>query len=181
MRETGVNIRDFEKHSPVIDESAFIDESAVVIGNVKIAADVSVWPLTAIRGDINSIEIGARSNIQDGSVLHVTHDSEYSPGGFALSIGEGVTVGHKVILHACTIGDYCLVGMGSTVLDGAVLEDKVMLGANSLVAPGKRLEGGYLYVGSPAKQVRKLTEKELAWLEYSAAHYVELKKRYRKA
>jgi len=173
-----VSIRNFENHSPVIDESAFIDESAVVIGNVKIDADVSVWPLTTIRGDINSIEIGARSNIQDGSVLHVTHDSDYSPGGFSLSIGESVTVGHKVILHACTIGNYCLVGMGSTVLDGAVLEDKVMLGANSLVSPGKRLESGYLYVGSPARQVRKLTEKELAWLEYSAAHYVDLKNRY---
>lgn len=173
-----MSIRNFENHRPVIDESAFIDESAVVIGNVKIAADVSVWPLTAIRGDINSIEIGARSNIQDGSVLHVTHDSEYSPGGFSLSVGESVTVGHKVILHACTIGNHCLVGMGSTVLDGAVLEDKVMLGANSLVSPGKRLESGYLYVGSPARQVRKLTEKELAWLEYSATHYVDLKNRY---
>lgn len=173
-----MNIRDFENHSPVIDESAFIDESAVVIGNVKIAADVSVWPLTTIRGDINSIEIGARSNIQDGSVLHVTHNSEYSPGGFALSVGESVTVGHQAILHACTIGNNCLVGMGSTVLDGAVLEDNVMLGANSLVSPGKILESGYLYVGSPARQVRKLTEKELAWLAYSATHYVDLKNRY---
>jgi len=173
-----VSIRNFEEHHPVIDDTAFVDESAVVIGNVNIAADVSVWPLTVIRGDINSIEIGARSNIQDGSVLHVTHDSEYSPGGFALSIGESVTVGHKVILHACTIGNYCLVGMGSTVLDGAIIEDKVMLGANSLVSPGKRLEGGHLYVGSPARKVRALTEKELEWLEYSATHYVELKNRY---
>lgn len=173
-----MSIRDFEEYRPDIDKSAFIDESAVVIGNVKIAADVSVWPLTVIRGDIHKIEIGARSNIQDGSVLHVTHDSDYCPGGFALSIGEAVTVGHKVILHACTIGNYCLVGMGSTVLDGAVLEDKVMLGANSLVAPNKRLEGGYLYVGSPARQVRPLTEKEFSWLEYSATHYVQLKNRY---
>lgn len=173
-----MSIRDFEKHSPDIDESAFIDESAVVIGNVEIAADVSVWPLAVIRGDINSIKIGTSSNIQDGSVLHVTHDSEYSPGGYSLNIGESVTVGHKVILHACTIGNHCLVGMGATVLDGAVLEDKVMLGANSLVAPNKRLESGYLYVGSPAKKVRLLTEKELTWLDYSAAHYVELKNRY---
>ena len=175
-----MTIRDFEKHSPVIDDTAFIDESAVVIGNVSIAKDVSVWPLTTIRGDIHSITIGACSNIQDGSVLHVTHDSEYSPGGFALSIGESVTVGHKVILHACTIGNHCLVGMGSTVLDGAVLEDKVMLGANSLVSPGKRLETGYLYLGSPAKQARPLTDKEIAWLDYSAKHYVELKNRYKK-
>ena len=174
-----MTIRNFENHSPSIADTAFIDESAVVIGNVTIADDVSVWPLTAIRGDIHSISIGAGTNIQDGSVLHVTHDSEYSPGGFALSIGKSVTVGHKVILHACTIGDFCLVGMGSTILDGAILEDKVMLGANSLVSPGKRLEGGYLYLGSPAKKVRPLTDKEMTWLEYSACHYVELKNRYK--
>jgi len=173
-----MSIRDFEKHSPKIAVSAFVDEMAVVIGDVEIGEDVSVWPTTVIRGDINSIRIGARTNIQDGSVLHVTHDSEYAPGGFPLTIGEGVTVGHKVILHACTIGDYCLVGMGSTVLDGAMLEDKVMLGANSLVSPGKVLESGYLYLGSPAQKVRKLKDSELAWLEYSAAHYVLLKNRY---
>ncbi len=174
-----MSIRDFENQSPDIADSAFIDESAVVVGDVTIADDVSVWPLTVIRGDIHSITIGARTNIQDGSVLHVTHDSEHSPGGFALNIGKSVTVGHKVILHACRIGNYCLVGMGSTVLDGAVLEDKVMLGANSLVSPGKRLESGYLYLGSPAKKVRPLTDKEMAWLEYSASHYVELKKRHK--
>ena len=173
-----MSIRDFEKHRPKIAASAFVDEMAVVIGDVEIGEDVSVWPTTVIRGDVNSIRIGARTNIQDGSVLHVTHDSEHAPGGFPLTIGEGVTVGHKVILHACTIGDYCLVGMGSTVLDGAMLEDKVMLGANSLVSPGKVLESGYLYLGSPAQKVRKLKDSELAWLEYSAAHYVLLKKRY---
>lgn len=173
-----MSIRDFEKHSPKIAASAFIDEMAVVIGDVEIGEDVSVWPTTVIRGDVNRIRIGAKSNIQDGSVLHVTHDSEHAPGGFPLLIGEGVTVGHKVILHACTIGDYCLVGMGSTVLDGARLEDKVMLGANSLVPPGKLLESGYLYLGSPASKARKLKDSELAWLEYSAAHYVALKNRY---
>lgn len=171
-------IRDFEKQTPKIAASAYIDDMAVVIGDVEIGDDVSVWPASVIRGDVNSIRIGARTNIQDGSVLHVTHDSEYAPGGFPLKIGEGVTVGHKVILHACTIGDYCLVGMGSTVLDGAVLEDKVMLGANSLVSPGKVLESGYLYLGSPAQKIRKLKAGELAWLEYSASHYVSLKNRY---
>lgn len=171
-------IRDFEKKTPKIAASAFIDEMAVVIGDVEIGEDASVWPTSVVRGDVNAIRIGAKTNIQDGSVLHVTHDSEYAPGGFPLVIGEGVTVGHKVILHACTIGDYCLVGMGSTVLDGAVLEDKVMLGANSLVSPGKVLESGYLYLGSPATKARKLKDSELAWLEYSAAHYVVLKNRY---
>lgn len=171
-------IRDFEKHSPTIAMSAYVDEQAVVIGDVELGDDVSVWPMTVIRGDVNHIRIGARTNIQDGSVLHVTHDSEHAPGGYPLVVGEGVTVGHKVILHACTIGNYCLVGMGSTVLDGAVLGDKVMLGANSLVSPGKVLEGGYLYLGSPAQKVRKLKDSEMAWLEYSAAHYVVLKNRY---
>ncbi|MDT8405163.1 MAG: gamma carbonic anhydrase family protein [Sulfuriflexus sp.] len=173
-----MTIRDFEKHRPQIAASAFIDETAVVIGDVEIGDDVSVWPTSVVRGDVNSIRIGAKTNIQDGSVLHVTHDSEHAPGGYPLHIGEGVTVGHRVILHACTIGDYCLVGMGATVLDGAILEDKVMLGANSLVSPGKVLEGGNLYLGSPARKVRRLRDSELAWLEYSAAHYVVLKNRY---
>ncbi|MGD8999757.1 MAG: gamma carbonic anhydrase family protein [Granulosicoccaceae bacterium] len=171
-------IRPFEQHSPQIDPTAWVDDSAVVIGQVRIGADSSVWPLTAVRGDINAITIGARSNIQDGSVLHVTHDSEYAPGGFALSIGDDVTIGHKVILHACTIGNRCLVGMGSTVLDGVVFEDEVMLGAHSLVSPGKVLESGYLYLGAPARKARALTDRERAFLRYSATHYVELKNRY---
>ena len=174
-----MSIRDFEEHSPVIDETAFVDESAVVIGNVSIGADSSVWPLTAIRGDIHSITIGERSNIQDGSVLHVTHDSEYAPGGNPLVIGDDVTVGHKVILHACTIGNRVLVGMGATVLDGAVLQDEVMLGAHSLVSPNKVLESGYLYVGVPARKAREITDKEREWLRYSAAHYVDLKNRHK--
>jgi carbonic anhydrase/acetyltransferase-like protein (isoleucine patch superfamily) len=171
-------IREFEGHRPVIAESAFIDDSAVVIGRVMIAEDASIWPLTAVRGDIEDISIGRRSNIQDGSVLHVTHDSEYAPGGFALHVGDEVTVGHKVILHACTIGNQCLVGMGSTVLDGAIIEDHVMLGANSLVSPGKVLESGFLYLGSPARKVRPLTDKDYLWLAYSAQHYVDLKNRH---
>ena len=173
-----MSLRDFEKHSPQINTTAFIDESAVVIGNVTVGADSSIWPLTAVRGDIHSIRIGERTNIQDGSVLHVTHDSEYAPGGNPLIIGDDVTVGHKVILHACTIGNRCLVGMGATVLDGAVLEDEVMLGAHSLVSPNKTLESGYLYVGVPARQVRRITDKEREWLRYSAAHYVDLKNRH---
>lgn len=174
-------IRTFENFVPQIADSAYVDETALVIGQVLLGEDVSIWPMTVARGDIQTIRIGARSNIQDGSVLHVTHDSDYAPGGFSLTVGEDVTVGHKVILHACTVGDRCLVGMGSTVLDGAVLEPEVMLGANSLVSPGKILESGYLYLGSPAKQTRRLTEKERQWLVYSAAHYVELKNRHLKS
>jgi carbonic anhydrase/acetyltransferase-like protein (isoleucine patch superfamily) len=131
-----------------------------------------------LRGDVNEIEIGARTNVQDGSVLHVTHDGPYSPGGRPLIVGDDVTVGHAVTLHACTVGDRCLIGMNSCILDGAVLEPDVMLAAGSLVSPGKRLESGALYRGSPARRARDLTEQELEMLRYSAAHYVRLKDKY---
>jgi len=172
------NIRSFENFTPQIAGTAFIDESAVVTGNVQIGEDSSVWPCCSIRGDIHSITIGARSNIQDGSVLHVTHDSAYAPGGFKLSIGDDVTVGHNVVLHACTIEDACLIGMGSIVLDGAVVQTGAMVGAGSLVPPNKILDGGYMWLGSPVKRVRELTEKEKAFLGYSAKHYVALKNRH---
>ncbi|MDH5435964.1 MAG: gamma carbonic anhydrase family protein [Gammaproteobacteria bacterium] len=175
-----MTIRTFENFTPKIDTTAFIDETALVLGDVVIGADSSIWPMTTVRGDVNSIRIGQRTNIQDGSVLHVTHDGEFAPGGFELTIGDNVTVGHGVILHACTVGNYCLVGMGATVLDGAILEDYAMVGAGSLVSPGKVIEGGYLWLGSPARKVRVLTEKEKKWLEYSADHYVQLKNRHRK-
>jgi len=145
---------------------------------VTIAADVSLWPYVVVRGDVNTITIGAHSNIQELSVLHVTHDGPYSPGGFPLVLGEDVTVGHKCLLHACSIGDRCLIGMGSIVMDGAVLEADVLLAAGSLVSPGKLLAAGNLYRGNPAQKVRTLTTKELEMLRYSAAHYVNLKDVY---
>jgi len=172
------NIRSFEKFTPQIAGNAFIDESAVVTGNVKIGEDSSVWPCCSVRGDIHSITIGARSNIQDGSILHVTHDSDYAPGGFSLTVGDDVTVGHNVVLHACTIESRCLIGMGSIVLDGTVVQSGAMVGAGSLVPPNKTLDGGYLWLGSPVKKVRELTEKEKAFLLYSAKHYVALKNRH---
>ncbi len=173
-----MSVRSFDGHIPVLGEGVYVDEQALVAGRVEIGADSSVWPMSVVRGDINSIRIGARTNIQDGSVLHVTHDSEYAPGGQALSIGDEVTVGHKVVLHACTVGDRCLIGMGSVVLDGAVIQSGAMVGAGSLVTPGKELEGGYLYVGSPARRLRELSDREKDFLGYSAAHYVELKNRW---
>lgn len=174
-----MTIRKFENSTPDVAATAFIDESAVVTGNVKIGADSSVWPVCSIRGDIHSISIGERSNIQDGSVLHVTHDSEYAPGGNALVIGNDVTVGHNVVLHACTIEDECLIGMGAIVLDGAVVKRGAMVGAGSLVSPGKVLDGGYLWLGSPVKRARELSEKEKSFFKYSAKHYVELKNRHK--
>ena len=172
------NIRSFENFTPRIDASVFIDESAVVTGNVTIGRDSSVWPCCSVRGDIHSIIIGERTNIQDGSILHVTHDSEFAPGGFGLTIGNDITVGHNVVLHACTVEDLCLIGMGSVVLDGAVVKSGAMVGAGSLVPPKKVLEGGYLWLGSPVKKVRELTESEKAFLVYSARHYVALKNRH---
>jgi len=174
-------IRKYLETTPTIASGVFIDEMALVIGDVTIGEDASLWPMVVARGDVDSIAIGARTNIQDGSVLHVTADNEYNPGGSPLVIGEDVTVGHGAILHACTIGNFSLVGMGATVLDGAIIEARVMVGAGALVAPGKRLESGYLYVGSPARQARLLTEKELAWLAYSSSHYVALKNNHMKA
>lgn len=169
-----MTIRNYKETSPNIHETAYVDETAVVIGDVTIGEDSSVWPMSVIRGDVNSITIGARTNIQDGSVLHESHTSEFSS-GYPLVIGDDVTVGHKALLHACTVGNMCLIGMSATVMDGAVLGDKVIVGAGSLVPPGKQLESGCLYVGSPVKRVRELNEKERGFLEYSAKHYSKLK------
>ena len=174
-----MRIRPFERHAPRIHPTAYIDESAVVIGDVEIGEDSSVWPLCVVRGDIQSIRIGARTSIQDGTIVHVTHDSRFCPGGQPTLIGNDVTVGHKVILHACTVEDYCLIGMGAIVMDKAVVRTRVTVGAGSVVPSGKILESGYLYVGSPVKQVRPLSDRELEFLEYSAQNYRRLKDRHR--
>jgi carbonic anhydrase/acetyltransferase-like protein (isoleucine patch superfamily) len=134
--------------------------------------------MAVIRGDVNFITIGDACSVQDGAILHVTHDGPYTPGGKPLIIGKGNTIGHQAVLHACTVGDYCLIGMGSIILDGVYIENHVMLGAGSLVPPGKRLESGYLYLGNPAKVIRKLTVQENEQLVYSADHYVRLKNKY---
>ncbi|MFC3194747.1 gamma carbonic anhydrase family protein [Marinicella sediminis] len=173
------NIRPFQHHHPDIDPSAYIDEAAVVIGEVSIAADASVWPMTVIRGDVHHIHIGAQSNIQDNSVLHVTHRSDHNPDGGPLIIGQGVTVGHGAILHACRIDDYCLIGMGATVLDDAHMEHHSMLGAGSLLSPGKVIRSGELWLGNPARMVRRLSTAEMESLDYSARHYVKLKDLYK--
>ena len=174
------NIRSFGGKRPAIDPSAWVDPTALVIGDVAIGRDSSVWPMSVVRGDVQRVLIGAASNIQDGAVLHVSHDGPYLPGGRALEIGDGVTVGHQAVLHACTVGDHCLIGIGARVLDGAVLEPYILLGAGTLVPPGKRLEGRHLWVGTPARRVRALSEGELEQLEYSAAHYVKLADRHRR-
>jgi carbonic anhydrase/acetyltransferase-like protein (isoleucine patch superfamily) len=175
------NLRRFESSFPEIAEDTYIDDSAIIIGDVTIASLSSVWPMCVIRGDVNRIRIGAQSNIQDGSVLHVSHDSPHHPGGSPLIVGERVTVGHKALLHGCEVGDYCFIGMGSIILDGAVIEPQTMLGAASLVPQGKRLEGGYLWLGQPARRVRPLSAREKAVLVYNADHYVKLSRRHRQS
>lgn len=168
-------IRTYRGTAPQLAERVFVDRSAVVIGDVELGDDSSVWPFALIRGDMHRIRIGARTSVQDGSVLHITHAGPFNPDGFPLLIGDDVTIGHKVTLHGCTLGNRILVGMGSIVMDGVVVEDEVVIGAGSLVPPGKRLESGYLYVGSPVKQARPLSDKEKAFFTYSAANYVKLK------
>jgi carbonic anhydrase/acetyltransferase-like protein (isoleucine patch superfamily) len=173
-----MSVRAFNNKHPKFGNSVYIDDSAVVIGDVILGDDVSIWPATVVRGDVESIKIGNGTNVQDGSVLHVSHAGKFSPEGHPLTIGKGVTVGHRAVVHACTVGDYCLIGIGAIIMDDAVLEDYVMLGAGALVTPGKKLESGYLYVGSPAKQARPLTASEKEFLEYSAQQYIHLKNEY---
>lgn len=169
-----MSIRSFKQHCPQVHASAFVDEQAVVIGDVVLGEDVSVWPCAVIRGDVAPIRIGARSNVQDGAVIHATHDGLYTPGGRGTVVGCDVTIGHGAILHACTIGDEVLVGMHATVLDGAEIGRHALIAAGTLVPPGKKLEGGYLYMGNPARRVRALDEKEIAFFAYSAARYITL-------
>ena len=167
-------IRKFKDFTPSIGKRVFVDTQATVIGDVYLGDDVSIWPQSVIRGDINPITIGKRTNIQDGSIVHVTHKSQYSD-GCECHIGSDVTIGHGCIIHACTIEDMALVGMGSVILDGTTISKKVIIGAKSLVPSGKTLESGYLYMGSPCKKIRPLKDDELEFLKYSATHYVNTK------
>lgn len=163
---------------PSLAERVFVHASAQVIGDVQIGRDSSVWCNTVLRGDVNRIVIGECSNVQDFAMGHVSHKNADKPEGSPLTIGHRVTIGHSVILHGCEIGDECLIGMGAMVMDDVVVEPQVMVGAGSLVPPGKRLQSGWLYVGRPAKPVRALAPEEIARLRYSAEHYVRVKDNY---
>ncbi|WP_333679566.1 gamma carbonic anhydrase family protein [Dyella sp.] len=172
------SLRPFKGILPTLGARAYVDPAATVIGDVVLNDDVSIWPGAVLRGDVNHIRVGARSNIQDGTIVHVTHDGPYSPGGFPTVIGEGVTIGHAAVIHACTIEDYCLIGMHAIVLDGAVIKQHGFVGAGSVVPPGKVVGEGELWLGNPAKRVRLLTDKQIEQLHYSADHYVRLKDVY---
>ncbi|MDD4914750.1 MAG: gamma carbonic anhydrase family protein [Methylococcales bacterium] len=173
-----MSIRNYKDKKPEIGLRVYIDQTAVVIGDVRLGDDVSIWPTSVVRGDVETISIGSGTNIQDGAVLHVSHAGDFSPQGHPLNIGQGVTIGHRAVVHGCRIGHYCLIGIGAIILDDAVIEDFVMLGAGALVPPGKKLETGFLYVGAPVKQARSLTDAEKAFLEYSSRHYMALKDTY---
>ena len=173
-----MNIRPYQGILPRLGTNVYIDAAALAIGDVEIGDDASLWPFAVARGDVNFIRIGARTNVQDGAVLHVTHDGEYTPGGFPLTIGTDVTIGHGAIVHACTVMDACLIGMNATVLDGVVVNRHSMIGAGALVAPGKTVGEGELWLGNPARRVRMLSIEEIEMLYYSARHYVKLKNHY---
>jgi carbonic anhydrase/acetyltransferase-like protein (isoleucine patch superfamily) len=171
-------ISNYLASSPQIAERVYLHPSAQVIGEAILGDDASVWCNAVVRADVNRIVIGRCTNIQDFVMCHVSHKTENKPLGSPLIIGDYVTIGHSVILHGCEIGDECLIGMGSIVMDDAVISRNVMLGAGSLVPPGTRLESGFLYVGRPAEKVRPLSESEIAYLRYSAEHYVRVKNNY---
>jgi carbonic anhydrase/acetyltransferase-like protein (isoleucine patch superfamily) len=171
-------IYSFRGKQPQIGARVMISPESYVLGNVTLGDDSSVWPAAIVRGDMNTITIGQRTSVQDGAVLHITHASDYNPGGFPLTIGDDVTIGHQACLHGCTIGNQVLVGIGSTVLDGAVVEDQVIIAAGTLVPPDKRLESGYMYKGSPAQKARPLSDKEKSFFKYTAGNYVKLKNEY---
>ncbi len=172
------SLRSFRGITPRIGERVLIDPSAVVLGDVSLEDDVSVWPQASIRGDMHWIRIGARTSVQDGCVLHITHAGPYNPEGWPLEIGSDVTVGHGAILHGCTVGSRVLVGMAATIMDGAVVEEEVVVAAGALVTSGKRLRSGYLYGGSPAREMRPLSDREIDYFCYSADNYVRLKDRH---
>jgi carbonic anhydrase/acetyltransferase-like protein (isoleucine patch superfamily) len=171
-------VRTFKGINPQLGERVYVDPAATVIGDVVLGDDVSVWPGAVIRGDMHKIRIGNRSNVQDNAVLHITHASDYNPEGWPLIIGDDVVIGHRALLHGCTLGNRILVGNGAIVNDGAIVDDEVIIGAGCVVPPGKHLESGYVYVGNPCKQGRALKDSERSFFRYSPANYVKLKDQY---
>jgi carbonic anhydrase/acetyltransferase-like protein (isoleucine patch superfamily) len=171
-------LRAWKGVTPQLGERVFVDPASMVLGDVVLGDDCSVWPMAVIRGDMHRIRIGARTSVQDGCVLHITHASDFNPEGFPLTIGEEVTICHKAVLHGCTLGSRILVGMGAIVMDGAVVEDEVIIAAGAVVPPGKHLQSGHVYAGNPAKALRPLKDKERAFFPYTAGNYVKLKDEY---
>lgn len=172
-------IRPYQGQKPRLGQRVYVDIGAHLIGDVELGDDVSLWPGVVVRGDVNYIRIGARTNVQDGSIIHVSHDGPYTrPGGYPTIIGADVTIGHGAIVHACVIEDACLIGMHATVLDGATVKKHGFVGAGAVIPPGKTVGERELWLGNPAKLVRVLSDRDVESLYYSATHYVKLKDRY---
>lgn len=174
-----MTIETFNGVAPTLGSNSWVHPRGLIIGQVQLGEDASIWPGAVVRGDMHSITIGARTSIQDNAVVHVTHPSAFNPGGFGVVVGNDVTAGHQVMLHGCHIGNRVMIGMQTIIMDGVVVEDDVIIGAGSLVPQGKRLASGYLYLGRPAQAVRPLTAEELEFLPYVASNYVALKNQYR--
>jgi len=172
------NIRSFHGFHPELAPTAYVDPAAHVIGHVAIGNDSSVWPCAVVRGDAHSIRIGERSNIQDGASLHVTHDTQYTLGGFALTIGCDVTIGHGAVLHGCTVQNAAVIGMRATILDGVLIKRHAFVGAGAVVTQGRVVGEGELWLGNPARCVRLLSADEIQQIYYAARQYVKLKTHY---
>jgi gamma-carbonic anhydrase len=174
-----VNLIDFEGKSPRLDPTAFVAPGAQLIGDVELGPEASVWYNCVLRGDMNRIRIGARSNLQDGSVIHVDPPRPGGPEeGYPCLIGADVLVGHMAMVHGCTLRDRAFVGLGAIVMDGCVIESDAMLAAGAMLTQGKRIPSGQLWAGRPAKYLRGLTQEDLAGMRAGVAHYVALAKRH---
>jgi carbonic anhydrase/acetyltransferase-like protein (isoleucine patch superfamily) len=165
-------LKSYRGVEPIVAANAFIEDTAMIIGDVVIGSDSSVWFHAVVRGDVHFIRIGHRTNIQDLSLLHVSHDT------YPLTLGDDITIGHHVVLHGCTIRDRVLVGMGSIIMDGAVIEEDCIIGAGSLVTERTQIPPKSLVIGSPARVKRMLTTDEIAWIRESASNYVRYAQHY---
>jgi carbonic anhydrase/acetyltransferase-like protein (isoleucine patch superfamily) len=172
------SIRSFHGFTPELPPTAYVDPAAHVIGHVHLGADASIWPAAVVRADMHPIRIGERTNVQDGALLHVTHDSQYTLGGFALTIGSDVTIGHGAVLHGCTVQDACLIGMHATIMDGTLVKRHALVGAGAVVTQGRVVGEGELWLGNPARCVRLLSSDEIQQIYYAARQYVKLKSQY---
>ena len=176
-----VTILSFGGFTPRIDPTAFVAPGARLIGNVELGPEASIWYNCVVRGDVNSIRIGARSNIQDGSVVHCESQRPGTESGFSTTIGEDVLIGHLAIIHGCTLRDGALVGMGAIVMNGCEMEENAMLAAGAMLTSGKRIPAGQLWAGRPAKYVRDLSEAELEDAKFGVSSYAALAKAHRQA
>jgi carbonic anhydrase/acetyltransferase-like protein (isoleucine patch superfamily) len=172
------SIRSFHGLSPEVSPTAYIDPAAHVIGHVAVGHDSSIWPTAVVRGDAHRIRIGERTNVQDGALVLVTHDTQYTLGGFAVTIGSDVTIGHGAVLHGCTVQDACLIGMRATIMDGCLVKRHALVGAGAVVPQGRVVGDGELWIGNPARCVRLLSAEEIQQIYYVARQYVKLKSQY---